>query len=124
MTDIITKIEDLFSPEVKAVEAFANVVKVDVINWVRQEEIIVLHEAQDAWAGIKPLLTSIPASQLGILKGLVQTAAKDAAAGDYTAIATAVIQQATTAELAWVAQLGAGFIAVWAGIWGQVKATA
>ena len=116
MSNIIDEVEGLFSPEVKAVEAFVSTVKTDVETWVKQEEALVVEEAKVAWAVIKPILTGIGPSQWAILQGLVQTAAKDAAAGDYTAIAGAVIAQATTAELAWVGQLGTEVLGVYAAV--------
>lgn len=127
MTNIFEKAiqvaEGIFAPEAAEIEAFAETVKNDVVDFIRAEEAAVQVFAKDAVTQISNLIKGASAAQLQILQGLVKTAAADAAVGDYTAIASAVIQQATTAELAWVAQLGVQFIGAWAAIWSFSPAT-
>jgi hypothetical protein len=112
MTTLLQKIGAFFVPEASAVEAFASQVAGDVVAWATGVETLVVDDARAAWAVLKPILTSIGPAQWTILRGLVQDAAADAAAGDYGAIATVVLAQATTAETAFVTQIGTEVLGV------------
>jgi hypothetical protein len=108
---LLASIGRFFAPMLTPVRAFARTIEEDVVGWVGAEEAIVADAFKFWWAQQKALFTKYSAAELGIIKGLVAEAAKDAAAGDYTAIATDVIKMATTAETAWIASLGADEVA-------------
>jgi hypothetical protein len=112
MTSIWTEVESWFAPEEAAIAAFVKGAAADLTAWVKGEETIIVADAQAAWAKALPIITAIPPSQMAIIQGLVNTAATDAAEGDYTAIATDVLKQAAVAELAWVTALGQGLLNV------------
>ena len=105
MTSIWQDIENLFEPEEAALSAFAKGVVTDITAWLKGAEVTVVADAQIWWSQNKLIIGQYSASQLAILQGLVQTAAADAAAGDYSAIVAAVTTQAATQELAWVTAL-------------------
>jgi hypothetical protein len=105
MTSIWTDIENLFEPEEAALAAFIHGMVSDVTAWAKKEETIIVADIQIWWGQNKLIIGQYSASQLAILQGLVQTAAADAAAGDYSAIVAAVTTQAATQELAWVTAL-------------------
>lgn len=111
MTSIWTDIENFFEPEEAALSAFAKSIVTDVSAWLKGAETTAIADAQIWWSQNKLLIGTYTASQLAILKGLVQTAAADAAAGDYSAIVAAVLTQAAAQELAWVEALSTAELA-------------
>ena len=120
---ILTDIENLFEPAEAEVKSFVETVATDVTAWAKAEETFLKAEADIAWAAIKPILTGIGPAEWSILQGLIQTAAKDAAEGDYTGIATDVIAQATTAETAFIIKLGQQVVGVYAAVMAYKPAT-
>ena len=110
--NIFQSIASFFAPEEAAVAAFAQGAAADLVAWVKGEETIVVADAQATWAPALPIITALVPSQTAILQGLVKTAALDAAEGDYTAIATDVLKQASAQELTWVTNLGQGLLNV------------
>jgi hypothetical protein len=108
---IWTELEGLFAPEEAAIAAFVHGVATDITGWLKREETILVADAQIWWGQNKLILGTYSASQLAIIQGLVQTAAADAAAGDYTAIVSDVYKQAAAKELTWVTGLGTAELA-------------
>jgi hypothetical protein len=105
MPNILQDIEGWFAPEEKAFAAFLHTVMGDITAWAKKEEVVIVADLQVWWGANKAIFGTYSASQLVILKGLVATAAADAAAGDYSAIVNGVLAQAETQELAWVISL-------------------
>lgn len=117
MTNIITEIEGVFESEIAAIKSAVGKMESAVIAFAKAEERVAVAFFEDAIGRVTPMLTAIPSAQAKILQGLIQTAASELAAGDYTGIAQKVISQAVTAETAFIAQLGIEFVAAWAAIW-------
>lgn len=111
MSNILQDIEGWFAPEEAALAAFLHGIVGDVTAWAKKEETIVVADLQIWWGQNRLIIGQYTASQLAILQGLVNTAAADAAAGDYSAIVASVTTQAAAQELAWVTALGTAELA-------------
>jgi hypothetical protein len=105
MPSILQDIEGWFAPEEAAFAGFLHTVVGDITAWAKKEETVIVADLQVWWGQNKIIFGTYSASQLVILKGLVTTAAADAAAGDYSAIVSAVLQQAAVQELSWITAL-------------------
>lgn len=117
MPTIGQDIESIFDPEIAAVEEAFDKLKAAAVAEFKQEESVAVAFVQALLGKVTPILTAIPSQQGAILTGLIETAAKDFAAGDITGIASAVIAQATTQETAFVVELGVEFVAAWTAVW-------
>jgi len=111
MPNILQDIEGWFAPEEAALASFIHGMVGDVTAWAKSAETVVVADIQIWWGQNKLIIGTYSASQLAILQGLVTTAALDAAAGDYSAIVTAVLTQAAAQELTWVTGLGTAELA-------------
>lgn len=108
---IWTSIESVFEPAEAQAQAFVHEVATDFTGWLKKEETVVVADWKAWWGAQKALWTKYSMAQITILAGLVNTAKADLAAGDISGIVAAVIAQATTAETAWISQLGADELA-------------